>query len=250
MADTLTASQRLQTASSPRLFHPPSPRSAARSPGRSKAPSTTTRSSDQVASRSLRSGTAASCPPPGISATAASSLSPARTSMASGSRGCSSTSAIRPSRVQRLAGGMRAMLELKRRLIAGSPVGVCARRPARAGTGRATGCGVARRGDRASDPAVPCRGECVVGGLELGSHAGAQAVQHRRDCAGHPLTLDRAIQRPTTRRSTVCCGRVRPALQRCSRANNNAQSRTSRVPDSRAARVQLFAVLSWASQTK
>ena len=76
-----------------------------------------------AASRSWRSGTAASCPPPTTSAAAASSSSPARTSTANGSPASSSGSATGRRAVRRRAARRKALLQLTRDMAAGKPAG-------------------------------------------------------------------------------------------------------------------------------
>ena len=66
-------------------------------------------------------------------------------------------------------GGSRALVQLRRELVAGHVGGVHRRRPARPGPGRTARRGLAGRRDRPSGAAVPHRGHPLLVGAELGS---------------------------------------------------------------------------------
>ena len=76
------------------------------------------------------------------------------------------------------SGGKRALLQLVRDMKSGPAGRLHARRSARSGTGGAAGRRVAGDGHRQPAAAVPPRSVGVVDGAELGSDAGAEAVQH------------------------------------------------------------------------
>ena len=178
-----------------------------------------------AASRSWRSGTAASCPRPTTSAAAASSSSPARTSTASGSPASSSDSATAPRAGRRRAARRKALLQLKRDMAAGKPAGIHARRPARAGAGRAARRGVAGEGDRQSRSAVSHRGQPPLDAAQLGPHADSRS-------RFRPWR-SRSASRSTCRRT-----RTRPALERERVAARSAPD-IARGPRSSDAQVRL-----------
>ena len=77
--------------------------------------------------------------------------------------------------------------------LSGRPVGVHARRSARARACRAAGRRLARRRDGPAAAAVASRGEPCVDDEELGSHAGAEAVCAREPGAGRTAVRGRHV---------------------------------------------------------
>ena len=111
---------------------------------------------------------------------AASSSSSARTSTASGLPGIIKRFGYGTARGSTSRGALRALLQLKRDLAAGTHGRVRGRRPARPGARRAAGRRLAREGHRSPRSSVSSRSRSPLDAQELGPHADSKAVQHGR----------------------------------------------------------------------